>query len=174
VKLRPMATAIVFGLCGIISSASYANTLLPDDSTKITALHKRVSDFTVSLGQIQTSMVRSNGISKEMFCLMRIEDQANNINLYLYGTTFLVDLASKMTDPTDEMWLLVDASVALSSLSNALGTARSEINRVIGGCQGRLAYDQAKSLLGLTDEARSITMPMLTRVRAALPVGIGR
>jgi len=77
-----------------------------------------------------------------MFCLMRIEDQANNINLYLYGTTFLVDLASKMTDPTDEMWLLVDASVALSSLSNALGTARSEINRVIGGCQGRLAYDK--------------------------------
>ena len=173
-KLRMIIIATAAVVVATINFSSHATTLLADDAAQVSALHKRMIDFVVNLGQIELSMARSNGPFKEQLCLMRISDQAGGINLYLYGANLVVPLASKMADPTDEMWLLVNALSALSALSDALENAKKEINEIFGRCQSRLVYDQAKSLLDLTEETRKITVPMLKRVQAALPTGFGR
>lgn len=111
------------------------------------------------------SVLSYNGASKELVCLMRLQDQVTNVDRQLYPMVLVVQLSSLMTDPIDEGFSNATASIGLSNLSKALDTAKGEINRIFGSCgQSRLAYDQAKALMALVDETRNVILPILARV----------
>lgn len=167
-KLRFVAT-----VCGAvafiaISAPSLANTLSQADYSRLGNLHGRFIKLSSDLSKIATSMVSSTGVSREVVCLMRVEDQATGVDLYLYPMVFVVQIASFLTDPGDEKMAVTLAATPLSQLSKSLDSARDEINRIFGSCrQYPLIYDQAKSLMNLIDETQKTVQPILKRVEAA-------
>jgi cellobiose-specific phosphotransferase system component IIC len=173
-KLRTTLVGAVFVLLALSTSSARSNTITPEDSVQISALGKRVNNLASDLNQISKSMMLSSGLTHDLICLFEISDQAVNVAHYSYATGIVVHLASVMSNADDEMWALVDAQGTLSALLNALDTAHNEMNKVAGRCRAPLVYDNAKSILGLTTEMKIVVAPMLARVQAALPPGIGR
>lgn len=167
-KLRLVAVALVTALFMAINSPLSANTLTQDDYHRIESLHGKFVAMKLALNKISISMVSSTGISREVFCLMRVEGQADGVHLNLYPMVYVVSIASFMTDPGDEKTVVTLAANPLSQLLKSLDGARDEINRIYGSCrQYPLVYDQAKSLMNLIEETQKIVQPMLKRVEAA-------
>jgi hypothetical protein len=86
----------------------------------------------------------------------------------MYGVFISTQMSSPLTDPVDEKFTLDVVKLTLTAVSTVLVGARTEVNEVMGGCarQTQVAYDKAKSLLGLVDETNRIITPLLKRVEA--------
>jgi hypothetical protein len=161
--IRFLAGAIA--AIAVMSTFALASNLTQVDVQAMRSLNSKFLELEGGLSKISMSMISSNGASKELFCLMRLQDQATNVDRQLYPMVLVMQLSSLMADPVDESFSNATASIGLSNLSKALDAAKGEINRIFGSCgQSRLAYDQAKALMALVEETRNVILPMLGRL----------
>jgi len=154
----------------LTTSSTYANTISFDDARKISAISGKVMSFGKDLSDIGMSLARSSGPARAMICFRLIQDQTLFLGSSLYGAMIATEMSKSITDPADENDTLPVVKVALELVTSFLSSARSTMNQVVGGCarENQLAYDKAKSLMNLIEEASSIVSPTLRRVEAAM------
>jgi hypothetical protein len=130
--------------------------------SQIGNLHKKLVEMEIDLHKISMSIVSSTGISRELFCLQRVEGQASGVDRLLYPVLFVVQVSSFLTDPGDKIMSVTHAATPLSQLLKSLDGSRDEINHIYGGCrQYPLVYDQAKLLMKLVEETQKTVLPIL-------------
>jgi hypothetical protein len=169
--------AVIVTILVVVGSPARANDVVisADDSGKLLALERKLSDFNGDSIARETAMFRrmqAKGLSLDVHALLCIQEM--DIQLYsmlwaLNGAAVAAEMsASLMTNIKDESLALQVLENALKTASKTSVSARSGMNDTLGKCSDNpLLYDKAKTLIGIIQEGSTLISPMLRKVQAA-------